>query len=537
MQCSTRLDDPASCGAIETILGGIWSEILRTDAVRRGDTFPGLGGTAADARQVSQRLRQLLGVGVSERLLLSAATLSQIAASLRARQRQMLAHMPSALRSDSLPLSTSQERMYFLTRIDGSDRAYLTQLAYRLHGALHETALQQAFDRLVERHEILRTRFELLDGRAYQRVDPPHSFDLSVTDLRGAADIDSEVQSALDAEAHTPIDLLRGSPIRARILRIGEDDSVLAIAVHHIVFDGASVRILQRDLSAFYRAAVNGEPDCLPPLPVQYADYCVWERHWSSAESMAEHVDYWSETLAGVPALLELPTDYPRPPLQRFAAGFVPIELSQVTSSLKHLCQQCRTTLFTAIVSGWAIVLSRLSGKEDIVIGAPTLNRPRPELQEVIGLFANSIALRLNLAGDPTLEQLLEQTHQVVLDAQEHAGLPFERVVEVVKPIRTLAYTPLFQVMCRWQSKLERDWDLHLEGLKNLEFAAPTTAGRFDLSLRLAERDGTIVGGLVYAKALFSDASARRHAQYLNRVLAQMAHHSQMRVRQKATSP
>ena len=317
----------------------------------------------------------------------------------------------------------------------------------RLKGELHKHALRRALDRLVARHEALRTTFVAADGQAVQRIGRPDiGFALEEHDLAGERDPEGALQRLVAEESAGAFDLERGPLARGRLVRLGDRDHALMITLHHIVSDGWSTGVLNRELSALYAAFSNGRADPLPDLAIQYADYAVWQRRWLSEAMRREQADYWRRTLAGAPAVLDLPLDRPRPSKQDYAGAALRIEFDErLTAALKALSLRRGTTLFMTILAGWAALLSRLSGQEDVVIGAAVANRGRVEIEPLIGFFVNSLALRVDLSGDPSVGELLDRVKTRVLDARRHEDLPFEHVVEIVRPPRSLAYEPIFQ--------------------------------------------------------------------------------------------
>ncbi|HEX8244848.1 MAG TPA: condensation domain-containing protein, partial [Longimicrobium sp.] len=329
-------------------------------------------------------------------------------------------------------------------------------------------------------------------------------------------------------EADAPFDLARGPLIRGRLIRLADDDHVLLITMHHVVSDGWSMGVFTRELGALYAAFRAGEPDPLPPLPVQYADYAAWQRKWVDGEVLKAQAEYWKETLAGAPELLELPTDHPRPARQDFSGGVVGIVLdAELTAGLKALGARHGATLFMTLLAGWATVLSRLSGQEEVSVGTPTANRGRSEIEGLIGFFVNTLALRVDLSGSPSVSDVLERVKERALGAQHHQDIPFEQVVELVDPVRSLSHTPLFQVMFMWQNA--PGGGLELPGLAPAPLGAQPrpeaearVTAKFDLSLALSEWGGRIGGSVEYATALFERATVERFVGYLRRALEAM---------------
>ena len=509
-------------GAVETALAEIWASLLGVERVGRQDHFFELGGHSLLAIRLISRIRQALEIEVPPGALFAAPTLADFAKLVVSDGSGVLPPIAAVDRATPLALSFAQQRLWFLSRMEGVSEAYHMPMGLRLHGRLERVALQQALDRLVARHEALRTTFVDQDGEASQRIGPADSgLPLQLHDLSGVPDTDSQLAALQRQEATAPFDLIHGPLIRGRLIRLAPDEHVLLLTLHHIVSDGWSMGILNRELSVLYAAACRGEADPLPPLAIQYADYAAWQRQWLADTSLAKQGAYWRDTLAGAPALLELPSDRPRPAEQDYRGGLVPIALDPaLTAGLKALSLRHGCTLFMTLLAGWAVVLSRLSGQPEVVIGTPTANRRRSELEGLIGFFVNTLALRLDLGGAPTLEQLLARTRTAALGAQANQDLPFEQVVEQLNPVRSLAHAPLFQAMFAWQNTEEGEFEL--PGLRVERVAAPHTIAKFDLTLSLAEVDGRVVGGLDYASALFDAATIERQVGYLHTVLTEL---------------
>ncbi|HVG45405.1 MAG TPA: amino acid adenylation domain-containing protein, partial [Longimicrobium sp.] len=445
-------------------------------------------------------------------------------------------------RSAPLPLSFAQLRLWFLDQLELPGVVYHIPLSLQLTGGLDRNALVRALERIVARHEALRTTFTQVDGEPLQRIAPAEEspFRLAEHDLRGCADAGAELRRLIDEEAAAPFDLEGGPLIRGCLIRLADDDRVLFIIMHHIVSDGWSMGVFTRELSALYDAFRDGEPDPLPALPIQYADYAVWQRRWVEGPVMEAQAEYWKETLAGAPELLELPTDHPRPAQQDFTGREIRLELdAQLTAGLKALGQRHGVTLYMMFLAGWAVVLSRLSGQEDVLIGTPVAGRGRREIEGLIGFFVNTLVIRVDLSGSPTVAELLRRVKARALAAQDHQDISFEQVVELVQPVRTLAHTPLFQVMFNWLNTPKGDLELsglalspaggapgsasRSESAAQPESAdADTGAAPFDLGLTLSERGGRIFGSMEYATALFEPETVERHLAYLRRVLAGM---------------
>jgi amino acid adenylation domain-containing protein len=427
-------------------------------------------------------------------------------------------------RGGRLALSFAQQRLWFLEQLGELGGTYHIPEQLRLRGALDRAALARALERIVARHESLRTVFVLVDGQPEQRILPVEESGFGVVehDLRGEPHAETEVERLVTREADAPFDLQRGPLVRARLVRLADDDHLLLVTMHHVVSDAWSMGVFTRELGTLYTAFSQGQPDPLPALPVQYADYAAWQRHWVKGEVLDAQAAYWARTLAGAPELLELPTDHARPARQDHAGAAVQVELGrELTAGLTALSHRHGTTLYMTLLAGWATVLARLSGQDDLVVGTPSANRARPEVEELIGFFVNTLALRVELSGAPTVAGLLAQVKARALEGQRNQDIPFEQVVERLRPTRSLAYSPLFQVMFGWEGGA--GGPLELPGLTLAPAAsAPRVSAKFDLLLSLGENDGRITGEVEYATSLFERATVERWVGYLRRVLEGM---------------
>ncbi|HEU0300918.1 MAG TPA: amino acid adenylation domain-containing protein, partial [Longimicrobium sp.] len=421
-------------------------------------------------------------------------------------------------------MSPAQRGLWRSEQAGDSRGAHCLSRQVRLQGSLDRTALAGALDRIVARHEALRTAFPGVDGEPEPRITPAEEsgFSLLEQDLSGQPDAEPTLRRLASEEAAAPFDLELGPLIRGRLIRLAADDHVLLLTAHPLGADAWSLRVLVDELNVLYASHLRGEGDPLPPLPVQYADYAARQRGRLAGEVLEEQAEYWKETLGGAPELLELPTDRPRPARYDPAGAAVGVELDEeLTAALKALGQRHGTTLFMTLLAGWATVLGRLSGQEDVVIGTPSANRGRSEIEGLIGCFANPLALRVDLSGCPRVPELLARVKERVLGARQHQDIPFEQVVELLQPVRSLSHSPVFQVM--FASRDAPGSLVQLPGLKpaSVERAGPVTA-RFDLSLSLHEADGRIAGELEYATSLFDRGTVERCVGYLRRVLAAM---------------
>ena len=510
----------AAVGSIETALAEIWAEVLGVEKVGRNDSFFDLGGHSLLAIHVLERMRRA-GLQSDVHALFTTPVLAQLASTISI--GGVIAPPIGAIdRSGPLVPSFAQQRLWFLGQIEGVSAAYHIPLGLRLSGLLDEAALQRSLDVLVGRHEALRTTFYTIDGEVYQRIEAEDvGFCLYREDMSSFADGQERLTGYVREEASAPFDLEHGPLIRGRLIRTGDEEHVLLITMHHIVSDGWSMGVLIRELSALYKAFSRGESDPLRPLAIQYADYAAWQRQWLSGERLAEQSSYWQRTLADAPAVIDLPADRHRPVQQDFSGDTVPLVLDEaLTAGLQALSRRHGLTLFMTVLAGWALVLSRLSNQEEVVIGTPSANRGRLEIEGLIGLFINTLALRVDLSGSPTVEQLLERVKTTALEAQANQDLPFEQVVDLIKPVRSLSHTPVLQVMFAWQNN--EVGVLDLPGLEVSGVGGGYQAAKFDLTLSLRESGGQIVGGLNYATALFDRETIERWSGYLHKVLSEM---------------
>ncbi|HEX6911547.1 MAG TPA: condensation domain-containing protein, partial [Longimicrobium sp.] len=430
------------------------------------------------------------------------------------------------------PLSFAQQRLWFLETLEDVGTTYHMPLRLHLAGPLDAAALRRALDGVVARHEALRTTFGEVDGRPVQRIAaarPQGGFALAEHDVRGAADPRAALDALLAGDGAARFDLAAGPLIRGVLVRVAHEEHVLLVNMHHIVSDGWSLGVFARELGALYGAFRRGEPDPLPALATQYADYAAWQRRHVTGELLERQAGYWERALAGAPELLELPLDRPRPRKQDYAGDSVPLELdAELTAGLRALSLRHGTTPFMTLLAGWAVVLGRLSGQADVVVGTPVAGRERREIEDLVGFFANTLPLRVDLSDAPTVAQLLAQVRARALEAQQHQDIPFDQVVERVRPARSRAYTPLFQVMFVWEA--DGDTAPALAGLTVAQGAAGTPTSKFDALLALGERDGRICGELEFATALFDRATVERWIGYLFRVLRAMAADDAVRV-------
>ncbi len=509
----------------EQILCEVWSEVLRVRCIGRHDDFFELGGHSLNATQVVGRLQAILGVTLPVRLLFEhpilAAFGTEVDSLVRLRNAwPALPEFGNADRGGELPLSFSQQRLWFIDQFEGANPAYHVSLAVRLRGPLQAPAMEGALSEIVRRHEILRTTFPDQEGVARQRIASTQSLELAMIDLEplGVESAGQELERRLTEDCRAPFELRTGPLFRASLYRLGERDHMLLLAMHHIVSDGWSLGVLWRELAVLYPAHALGEPSHLPALRYQYADFAVWQRAWLKGEVLAAQLQYWKTHLAGAPTLLDLPTDRPRPQLQRSGGGTViRVIEAAVTGRLGQIGREQGASLFMVCHAAFAALLYRYTGQDDIVVGVPVAGRRHRATEDLVGLFVNTLPLRIQLAGSTGFDSVLAGTRQVTLDAFAHQDMPFELLVSALQIERSTSYTPLFQVMLAFESfggTAQPLGDLSSQPIELLPGAV-----QYDLALNLSVVDATIRAGFEYNEDLFNASTIERMADHFQLLL------------------
>ncbi len=423
--------------------------------------------------------------------------------------------------SDNLPLSFAQQRLWFLNQLEPDSPFYNIFAALSLNGVLNVAALEQSFNEIIQRHEILRTTFNVVNGEPIQIINPQQKLTIKLIDLTAlpAQKRETEALQLVNKEAGQPFDLATGLLVRSTLLCLDEAEHILLFTMHHIVSDGWSTDILVREVATLYECYCNGKPSPLPELPIHYADYALWQRKSLQGEMLATQIDYWKQQLGDSLPVLELPTDRPRPHVQSYQGAVQSFQLPKdVTVALKTLSQQEGCTLFMTLLAGFKVLLYRYTGTRDIVVGSPIANRDHTELEGLIGFFVNTLVLLTNLSDNPTFRELLCRVREVTLGAYDHQDLPFDLLVEELKPQRDLSHTPLFQVMFVLQNAPMST--MELSGLTLQALQSESTTAKFDLTLLMEETDSGIRGALEYNTDLFDAATIARMAEHLQRLLA-----------------
>ncbi|KIO47803.1 condensation domain-containing protein, partial [Nitrosospira sp. NpAV] len=471
-----------------------------------------LGGHSLLATQAISRIRDVLHAAVPLHVLFGAPTVAELA--LRLGPRSILQPIPRRSREqESSPLSFAQQRLWFLDQLTPQSTAYNLCTTFSFTGPLNTAALEKSLGEIVRRHEILRTTFTAIDGQGTQVIMPPSPPAFTMMDLRHAPV--GEARRVANSDAATPFDLARGPLLRATLMRTGESDHVLVLTMHHIVADGWSLGILQRELDILLEAYSDGRLSPLPELPIQYADFACWQRRLLQGERLDSLFAYWQKQLEDAPAQLLLPTGRPRPAVQTFQGASLSATLPPaLAEGLRALSQREGATLFMMLLAAFGVLLSRYSGQSDLVIGTPIANRTRSELEGLIGFFVNTLALRLDLSGDPSFVALLERVRTVATGAYTHQELPFEVLVSRLAPARHLSHTPLFQVMFALENHAEETLppaSSRTVGDRAMgDVMEARGAAKFDLTLAIAEFNDGITATFEYATDLFDSAAIRQ---------------------------
>ena len=422
-----------------------------------------------------------------------------------------------------LPLSSGQKRILFLDQFEPGTPTYNVPSAIRFRGALDLHALEACLNEIVKRHEPLRARFSIENGQPVQEIVPGEeiSISLGMTELDRIPEAarESEMERLVLEEAQRPFDLKHDLKLRAALIRLNTEDHVLVLTMHHISSDGWSLGVLLREVATLYEAFTTGKPSPLTDLEIQYVDYVNWHQQWFQGEIAEKQLSYWKKQLDHAPALLEIPTDRPRPALQNYHGDRYSLRLpTDLTASLKSLTRQEGATLFITLLAAFQTLLFRYTNQEDILIGSPIAGRNRPEVKELIGLFINTIVIRGDLSNDPTFRELLKRVRQAALNAYEHPDVPFEKLVEELQPVRSLSYTPLFQNMFVLQNT-----PLHLLNLAKMSFREVSTAtSKFDLYLSMIETGDQLIGEVEYSTAIFNRETIARMTGHFETLLREI---------------
>ena len=517
-------------------IAAIWREVLGLPRIGLRDDFFALGGHSLLATQIISRTRQACDVELPLRTLFEASELGAFAEQIgliqASGQRNQQTAIAKVDRNQPVPLSYSQQRMWFLWQMEPDSPAYNVGGMARLRGVLDVGRFEAALQALIMRHETLRTTFPSVDGVAYQKVSAQTDLRMDWQDLSALNEAERQLrlQRLADHEAHTPFNLETGPLLRACLVKAGEQEHYLVLTLHHIVTEGWAMDIFARELSALYEAFIDERLSPLAPLPVQYLDYSVWQRQWLESGERQRQLDYWTQQLGSEHPLLELPGDRPRPPVQSHQGELYRFDLSDdLAARVRAFNAERGLTLFMTMTATLAVLLYRYSGQTDLRIGAPVANRIRPESEGLIGAFLNTQVLRCQLSGQMNVAELFEHVRHTVIEGQSHQDLPFDHLVEALQPPRSAAYNPLFQVMCnvqRWEFQQSRQ----LAGMTVEYLANDARATKFDLNLEVTDLDHRLGCCLTYSTDLFDEPRIARMAEHWRNLLEALIANPQQRL-------
>lgn len=511
--------------ALEKQIEEIWSEVLGVKDIGVNDGFFELGGQSLLAVQIASRLRELLEMEIPVTSLFTYPTIATLAEEIAAMQNRgnaepSLSQIERVSRNERLPLSFSQQRVWFLNQLEGENGSYNIPVAIGIDGPLDLEALEKAIGTIAERHDALRTIIRFIDGEAFQVVLPKIALRVKEIDVRHISTTGQprELQRLFAEEAQRPFDLQKAPLFRTTLFRTGPESHVFLLNFHHIIFDELSLERFIAELSELYSAILEKRPSVLPELQIQYADFARWQRRRITESVTNESHDYWRRQLDGAPAHLELSTAGSRPAIQTFRGRTHFFELdAELTQTVRNLSQRSGATLFMTLLGAFAALLSRYSQMEDIVVGCPIANRNRKELESLIGFFVNTLPIRIDLQGGPSFLELLRRVRETALGAYAHQEFPFEKIVEDLNPERSLSYSPLFQVMFVLQNAPLRDLDLKGASVRPLRMERGVSM--FDLTLWITETDTGLNGEFEYNTDIFDRATIEQMAGHFRTLL------------------
>jgi amino acid adenylation domain-containing protein len=511
--------------AAEELLAGLFTDLLGLDAAGIDDNFFDLGGHSLLATQLVSRIRSAFHIDLPLRAVFESPTIAALAQrvfhSCGSDSSMDVLPIPAADRTHPLPLSFAQQRLWFLDQLIPDSPLYHIPAAVALDGKLDMAALEFALSELVARHESLRTRFVNAGSDPVQIIMPPSPVQLPVHDLSGVEDAQPQLDQLIRDSARMPFDLALGPPVRFSLVRLAAERHVLLLTFHHIAADGWSVNVLIEDLQDFYRSHLEQVAPARPELPIQYADFAVWQREWLQSHGQAQ-LEYWKDRLVGSLPILDVRTDHPRPPQRSWQGNRIERKLPDTLSmDLAQLSRRNQVTLFMTLLAVWKVLLSRYSSQSDILVGTPIANRTRPEIEGLIGFFVNTLVLRTDLSDDPTFLQLLDRVREVCLGAYAHQDLPFEQVVEAVQPERNNGQHPLFQVM--FLLRAEPATPPALPGLAISVVDPGSGVAKFDLTLEFATSGNSLQAAIEYSTELFEASTIERMLDHLANLMHSIA--------------
>jgi len=502
----------------EEILGGIWAPVLGMENVAQHDNFFELGGHSLTAVQVISRVREAFRVELPLSTLFEHPTLATLSTEIEKRMSEQegtfLPQMTAASREKHLPLSCAQERMWFVHQLFPDRPSHNVAAAFRIIGELNLSALEGSLNDLYRRHEVLRTHFEVVGDSPVQVIDAAGvGIKLHIEEIESSLVIET-----VNQETQRPVSLQRGALFRVRLLRVHAQEHVLILGLHHIIADGWSMEPLYREIASGYEARLRGEDPALPELAFQYADYAVWERELLQGAAFQPHLEYWKKQLHAAPDLLILPIQKARPSVQSHRGDCVEFKLSaELTDRLKKLGRMQGCSAYMTLLAMFQLLLARYSGSTDIVVGSPVANRNHGQLENLIGPFVNTLAMRTDLNGDPSVTELLQRVREVTLEAYLHQAVPFDLLVRELRPERSLSYDPVVQVvMSLHRTPCEI---LRLSGLCVEPVPLQTRTSKFDLLLQVWDHGETLYGIWEYSTDLFERSSIQRMARHFEQLI------------------
>ncbi|MFL9458777.1 amino acid adenylation domain-containing protein [Tolypothrix bouteillei VB521301_2] len=500
---------------IEEMLALHWAQILKVELVGRKDNFFELGGHSLLATQLISRIRNIFQVELPLRSIFNTQTLAELAQEIQQKKQQNVdfTYAPIIPRPENaeLPLSFAQQRLWFLDQLEPLSASYNIPVALRLRGNLNVVALEQSLREIIQRHEALRTNFITVNGKATQLIHTSSNWTVSIVDLQhlSTAEQESTLQKLAQLQAVEPFDLSNATLLRVTLVVLSETEHALLVCMHHIVSDGWSMGVFVEELAVLYNAYARGQASPLAPLPIQYADFAIWQRQWLQGDVLQSQLSYWLQQLANAPTFLPLPTDRPRGAVQTFNGAYLEFALSaELTNQLTKLSQSQGCTLFMTLLAAFKTLLYRYTRQSDILVGTPIANRHHSEIEGLIGFFVNTLVLRTDLSGNPSFEELLLQTRSMALSAYAHQDLPFEMLVEALQPERDLSHTPLFQVMFALQNAPMSE--VELSGLEVSSLPVEIATAKFDLTLSMENTTTGLIGGWEYNTDLFESSTIER---------------------------
>lgn len=510
----------------EKLLANIWVEVLGVKKVGVYDNFFDLGGHSLLAIQVISRCRQVFSVEVSFQQLFESPTIATLSLIIREQKLQELdistyQAITPRNKSTNIALSLAQQRLWILDQLEPNSALYNMQDAVRLIGELQVQILQQALDAIAKHHEIIRTSYITENGNPIQLINAPKSIELITIDLQSYEETEREIQAQkiLQQESQRPFNLASDTMLRGCLLQLAPQQHILLLVIHHIASDAWSMEILWEELTQLYQSFLAGHDNPLPELPIQYADFTVWQSEWLSGEVLDKQLNYWKQQLANADPVLELPTDFPRPLVQSYRGSSKSIPIPQkLSSSLQALCRREGVTLYMLLLAVFQTLLYRYTGSEDILVGSPIAGRNRTEVERLIGFFVNTLVLRTDLSGNPSFEQLLAKVRSTTLEAYSYQDLPFNKLVEELQPERSLSYNPIFQIMFSVEKSpiSQREF----AGLTANSFSIESKTAKFDLDVTVFEEGiSELIVQWNYNTDLFNLSAIERMAGHFQALL------------------